>query len=334
MISGFIFHNKKLEKLDGENSLRNIQKKAQYWIILKNPTKEEVDSIKEQFSIHPITAEDIILHHTRIKYEEFDENTVIIFKGIKEIKNYYCETYNISLVIGENSIITSYEGENEIIERLEKNPARVESLLKKGKSNIGYYILDKEVDKYLATKLNLSEDLKSIEEEFMKSSDKEVLKKLLTRELLFLDIREYSESITDVCLSLTKPADNYIENDLIPYFRDIYDHALKGSDGFRAMLKRIIGIKNSYISINSFKMNENMRTLTLIMAIMMPLTIITGFYGMNVKLPFQSHTYASAIIFGTMIILTIIMILISTKNGFKMHISHSRDTKENKLNSE
>src|SRR3989344_3697351 len=110
--------------------------------------------------------------------------------------------------------------------------------------------------------------------------DREILKKIFSKELVFLEFRQLMESITDVCLNLTKPADNYINNDLIPYFRDVYDHAFKTTEGTKTMLGRIRGMRNIDISISSIKMNETIKALTIIMALMMPLTIITGFYGM------------------------------------------------------
>ena len=122
------------------------------------------------------------------------------------------------------------------------------------------------------------------------------------------------ESITDVCLNLTKPADNYINNDLIPYFRDVYDHAFKTTEGVKTMLGRIRGMRNIDISISSIKMNETIKALTIIMALMMPLTIITGFYGMNVNLPFQNNSFAYLYVLLIMFIFAMIMIIISKKS--------------------
>jgi magnesium transporter len=172
------------------------------------------------------------------------------------------------------------------------------------------------VDKYLKTKIEFGEILKKIEREFTEKHDKETLKKIFSKELLFLEFRQLTESITDVCLNLTKPADNYINNDLIPYFRDIHDHAFRTTEGLKTMLGRMNGMRNIYMSISSTKMNETIRALTIIMALIMPLTVITGFYGMNVKLPMQNNPFAYVYILGIMFISVIIMIILSKKKGW------------------
>jgi magnesium transporter len=197
-----------------------------------------------------------------------------------------------------------------------RNEKRIESLLRKGKNYLMHHILDKEVDKYLKLKSELSEELKQVEKEFMTVQSKEVLTKMYSQELDFLELRHLSESITDLCSNLMKHSENKEENSLIPYFKDVYDHALKTTEGYESMLKRMDGMEELYATITTMKTNEVMRSLTIITAIMMPLTVITGFYGMNVHLPFQESPLASSAILGGMFGLVLLMIIISKKAGW------------------
>ncbi len=82
------------------------------------------------------------------------------------------------------------------------------------------------------------------------------------------------------------------------------------------MLGRMNGMKNMYATITTMKTNEAMRSLTIIMALMMPLTIITGFFGMNVHIPYQENIYTWVFVLGGMILSAIIMIIISRKMGW------------------
>jgi magnesium transporter len=317
MITTFAYTKKELKEIEPSQIKEFVDKKATYiWIKASDLSKEEAKFLQETFDLHPTTVEDITTQQTRVKYEEFEEYTVIIFKAIKEIKGNDIETCNISVVLGEEFLITINENHNETIEELSKNPKRIENILKRGEDYITHYILDKEVDRYLKVKTELSEDLKQIEREFMEKQTKETLGKIFSRELIFLELRQLSESMTDLCLNLTKPADNYINNDLIPYFRDVYDHIFKTTEGYKTMLGRMNGMKNMYASIASIKTNETMKVLTILMAIMMPLTVITGFYGMNVKLPLQEHPNAYIIILGLMTFSGIILVLTSMRRGW------------------
>jgi magnesium transporter len=315
MIKIFSLNKNRIEEISSEKI--NLRQKNTLWVDLESPSQEEIDSIKGIFNIHPTTEEDIFLNHTRIKYEEFEENTFVVFKGVSHLQNTQTETYNISFIIGNNFIITSHLGENETIEYLISNIKKVEALMKKGKDYIFHYILDKETDKYMKIKNDLSEEFKKIELKFVKELKKETLEELFEKEMIFLELRQIMESTTDLCLNLIKPTDNYISNELLPYFRDIYDHSFKTTDSLKSMLGRINGMRNSYQSIISNKLNETMRTLTIIMAIMMPMTIITGFYGMNVNLPSQNSS-------DLWIFLGILMLGISTFMFFAFRRTYSK----------
>lgn len=303
MLENFLYSEKKLKNIENKELKKYINKKFSYlWIKATTPSNDEIAILKEIFNLHPTTIEDILSQHTRIKYEEFEEYTLIVFKGIKELKGNYARTYNVSFVMGENFILSFNENGNEIIEELSKNHKKLENLLKKGEDYIAHYFLDKEVDKYLKIKIESGDSLKETEREFTKAPDKEILKNIFSKELIFLELRHLSESMTDLCLNLTKPADNFIHNELIPYFRDVYDHAIRTAEGYKSMLERINRMRNMHSTVISMKTNEVIKSLTIIMAILVPLTIITGFYGMNIKLPLQdaenSWIFLTVLMFG------------------------------------
>ncbi len=314
MIKIFSYTKNKLEEIKPEELKKNS--KTTYWIALENSNTNEIKSIKKIFEIHPTTTEDILSNQTRIKYEEFEENTTIIFHGIKRLEVLGIKTYNLSFVFGENYLITSNSEKNENIDYLLNNQKKLESLMKKGKGYIMHYILDKEMDKCTQIKANMFEEFKELEKNFIRNPEKEVLEELFEKELTILETRQLMESLTDLCLSLTKPTDNYLENDLLPYFRDIYDHAFKTTESLKGMLGRINGMRNAYQSITSNRLNETMKVLTILMAIMMPLTVITGFFGMNVKIPLEEHPDAYLFILGLMILSGAFLVWISRTKGW------------------
>jgi magnesium transporter len=316
MIKIFSYSKNKLEEIKPEQLKKNA--KATYWVDLDCSNVKEVASIKDFFDIHPTTEEDILSNQTRIKYEEFEENTAIIFHGINRIETLNILTYNLSFIFGENYLITSHLEKNENIDYLINNLKKLENLIRKGEDHIFHYILDKEVDKFVKMKSIIFEDFKQLEKNFINDPEKEVLRELFKKELMILEARQLMESITDLCLDLTKPTDNYLSNDLLPYLRDIYDHSFKTTESLRSMLGRINGMRNAFQLITSNRLNQTMRNLTVIMAIMMPLTIITGYFGMNVRLPFQesSNIWLWIIIF--MAGISILMFLLFRKLNIKL----------------
>ncbi len=308
MIKIFSFYKGKLNEIRPEEIERNS--KSIYWVDLACSNVEEIKLVTSNFNIHPTTEEDILSNQTRTKYEEFDENTAVIMQGIKGLETTNIKTYNLSFILGENYLITSHFELNENIDSLINNQKKLENLMKKGIGHIFHYILDKEVDKCMQIKGILLEEFKKLEREFIGNPEKEVLSELFQKELTLLDMRQIMESLTDLCLGLTKPTDNYLDNELLPYFRDIYDHSFKITESLRSMLGRINGMRNAYQTITSNRLNQTMKLLTVIMAMMMPLTVITGFYGMNVSLPFMTHESSWIVILGIMFFATLIMYLV------------------------
>ncbi len=308
MIKIFSFSNGKLKEID-PTTLKK-ERRTSYWIDLFCSNIEEIKSIREIFDIHPAAEEDILSNQTRTKYEEFEENTAVIMQGIKEIEEFNIQIYNLSFIFGENYLITSHFENNEAIDSLISNPKKLENLMKKGAGHIFHYLLDKEIDKCMQIKSILLEEFKQTEKEFIKNPEKEVLEDLFQKELTLLETRQVMESLTDLCLSLTRPTDNYLDNELLPYFRDIYDHSFRTTESLKSMLGRINGMRNAYQTITSNRLNETMKILTMIMAIMMPITIVTGFYGMNVRLPLEDNYYSWIWILAIMIFVSLIMYLI------------------------
>jgi magnesium transporter len=317
MLTSFVCTSKELKKVE-DNELRSYIKKrgCNLWINISNVDKDEMGILKEVFKIHPTTIEDIFSQQTVVKYEDFDSYKVIIYKGVKDIKKSTIVTYNIAFVIGDNFVITVNGDKNGTIDELIKSQKRVQYLLSKGRKYLVHYVIDKEVDILVKIKSELNDELNKIEIQFMESQSKEILAKVYSKELIFLELRHLTESITDLSLTLAKPTQNKEDRDLIPYFKDIYDHAVKTTNGYKSMLERMNGMEEMYATMTSLKTNEAMRSLTIIMALMMPLTIITSFYGMNIPLPFQTHVQAWVFILLSMLASAVIMIIISRKRGW------------------
>ncbi|MCX6750721.1 MAG: hypothetical protein NTZ83_04645, partial [Candidatus Pacearchaeota archaeon] len=105
MIKIFSFSKNKLKEIAPEEISKD--KKINYWIDLACSNVGEIKLIRENFNIHPTTEEDILSNQTRTKYEEFEDNTAIIFHGIKELEAVNIKTYNLSFILGENYFVNN-----------------------------------------------------------------------------------------------------------------------------------------------------------------------------------------------------------------------------------
>lgn len=286
------------------------------WLYLKQPNRAELEAVGTVFGLHPTTIEDLANPSTRIKYEEFDNYTFVVFRGIKNLSNNKVHMYSIYAIDGQNFLITVIYDDNDTIDNLLANTKKTESLLKKGEDFLLHHILDLEVDKYLLIRTTLSDNIKELESSILKRTRGDLLDALFEKELLTLDIKQRVDSLTEVFRGLKKPTDNFIDNDLIPYFRDIYDHIVRVDETLTYTLERIDSVRNTYVSMNAQKMNETMRLLTVITTVFMPISFLAAFYGMNVVLPGQSTISTTYILAGIMIIIILCMLYVFKKMGF------------------
>jgi magnesium transporter len=320
MIRGYRFCNGMMVEIGEEDlwdSATLEARNAVQWVIVQKPAPDDIHRISRTFNLHPTTSEDIAMPDTRIKYEEFEENTFLIIKGVKRITPIEVDFYTLFIVDGDRYIITVYHPDvNDTIEQLERQRRRLELLMAKGEDHILHYILDKEVDKYLDLREDISDEVKLLEEDFLSTPTKMDLQLLHSTELALLEIKRRADSMTDICLRLTTPTDNFIQNDLLPSVRDVHDHAFKAAEAFKTFLDRISGTKQAYASISSHRINETMRVLTILMALMMPLTIITGFFGMNIALPFEADANASLYIMIMMVVSLIALLYFFYRKGW------------------
>ena len=242
-----------------------------------------IEAVGKTADLHPLIIEDILNTKQRPKLDPGDKNIFIVIKTnfFNEEKN-IIEFEQISIILSKNHVITFQEQDNNIfnniIKRIEKNMGR---LRKSGADYLAYAILDVIVDNYFALLEVMGDRIEDIEDRIMENSDPENLHKIhgIKKELIY--IRKSIWPLREVISGLERIETNFIKKSTHIFLRDLYDHTIQVVDTVEIFRDLIAGILDIYISTVSNKMNEIMKTLTVFMAVFIPLTLITGIYGMN-----------------------------------------------------
>jgi magnesium transporter len=256
---------------------------------------ERVEKICNIFKIHPLVQEDILNTQQRTKMEEFPEYLFVTFKRL-----YYSEvtkaidTEQVSVVLGNNFLLTFQETENtlftEIIQRIHTSKGTIRQ---KKADYLLYRILDTAVDQYFVLIDRLGDMVEDIEEETMYYPNNKttfriqgVKKDLQVLHKHILPMREALNKIESFSSDLID-----IKN--LNYFRDVYDHTYQAYDTIENHRNLLTDLMNIYFTTISNKLNQVMKVLTIISTIFMPLSFITGVFGMNFKyFPYLNHPYA------------------------------------------
>lgn len=263
-------------------------KQSVKWINVDGLTDiKTFENIGMRLGIHPLVLEDIINTEQRPKIEDFSDYFYITMKmisaedtdldGANEI---YVE--QLSIIVGANFVITFLEESSEYFDNI-RDRIRLSSgkIRKMGADYLCYAIMDIVVDNYFLVLERMVEQLDLIEEKIDRNPKADSLWNIynLRKEMIFL--RKYIWPFRDVINMMIKTESELIKDGTKLYLKDIQDHmiqAIETIEIFREMLSEMLDI---YLSINSNKMNEIMKLLTIISTIFIPLTFIAGVYGMN-----------------------------------------------------
>ncbi len=244
---------------------------------------ELIGQIGEIFEIHPLIQEDIVHTHQRPKIEEHEKTLYIVLKMLNyNESSQEIESEQISIVLGENHVITFQERQGDVFEpirtRLKNELGRIRSM---GSDYLAYALIDIIVDNYFIILEKISDRIEIIETELVNQPSEDTLTEIyaLKNEMIFL--RKSVWPLREVINRLEKNEIQFITRPVKLYLRDVYDHTIQVIETVETIRDMLGGMLDIYLSSISNKMNEVMQVLTIIATIFIPLTFIAGIYGMN-----------------------------------------------------
>lgn len=277
------------------------------WVDIENATKEELDSIAHEFNIHELSIEDSLKSFQRPKLEQYDNYLFIVLHGVDYIpEKDQLVLREIDIFLGLNFIITVRNENSALFSGEEVAPYPIEILISawdeqrselkvKGSSMIFYTIADALVDRYFKVNDMLEDKLDRLEDIIFQSfDDKSVMEGIYKFKKDLLTYRRVVAPLKDVVHTVTSreiKISNTVVFDFhsILYFQDIYDHTIRiheAIDTYRDLLTSALEVQ---LSMVSNQLNEIMKKLTSIAAIIAVPTLIVGVYGMNFKFMPELH---------------------------------------------
>ena len=257
------------------------QEGAFVWVGLFEPTEDEFEAMRQEFSLHPLAVEDALGSHQRPKIERYGDMTFVVLKTAAYVDETEEVVFGQVLVfVGESYVITVRHGD---VQDLSTVRARIEEApehLRRGPAAALHAIVDAVVDGYEPVVEGLQQDVDQAEEELFGGTGGVTVRIYkLGREVL-----EFSRAVTPLVQpmeQLVKGEEHDVEEDMRSYFRDVLDHVLRVNQQVNAMHELLSNLLQANLTQVSVRQNEDMRKISAWVAILAVPTMIAGIYGMN-----------------------------------------------------
>lgn len=305
MADVFVYQDNKLERRAFSSSLlqKNVGK---LWIDIESGEKE-IKSILGDLGIHHLVIEDCIHERTRPKLESFPGYVHIVIFPVDD----KLVVKQLNIIFSKNFIVTVHSKLLDSVRELKRDTEILKDMFANSIGFIVHYLVDKEIDSLFPIIDKIGDKLDDLEDEALNQSSKELIKKLFKVKTSLVHLRKITIPQREIVLKLMNIPDSIISEKTKTYFSDVYDHLMWINDNIESYRETVSGITEIYLSTVSNRMNEVMKVLTVISTIVLPLTLITGLYGMNFDfMPELRWRYGYFLVLLVMALLAIIMIFV------------------------
>ncbi len=304
-----------------EQTIKSVDELQKYkdsasitWVIVEGLANVEiVERIGTMFGIHPLVLEDILNTHQRPKFEEYEDYLYIVLKCLMSENQQFKVNYEqISLLVFKNFVFLFKEKKDDLFlsvqQRVRASKGRLRSL---GTDYLTYVILDTVVDQNFSLIDSLDESITQLEGSLLVNGPTQgTLNRiqLLKREII--NIRRHVSPIREMLAGLLRSESGLIDEKTQIYLRDVSDHAMRVIESIESYREILTGLLDIYMSSLSNKMNEVMKVLTVFASIFIPLTFLTGIYGMNFAyMPELQWKWAYPLLWGAFLAIPAVLLI-------------------------
>jgi magnesium transporter len=306
------------------------------WFHLSDPASSKLDELATHFGIHPLQIEDCRHRRQTARLEDHERYTFIVIKALAGGHSERAAGFDgqqarrpsggstqgpaaegpisggvrlrfedFDIFLGPDYVLTMDEGRCTLVSSLATRVAAEPAL--QNPDRIAHALIDSAVDQYLPALDRLGDWIDRLEDRVLTRPAPATLREIFRLKRVLLDFHRVATAMReavnrlvrrdDALPSGTRPADR----ELRLYYRDVYDHLVRIIDSVEVYRDLLTGSLDIYLSAVANRTNQVMKILTIWGTIALPMVIVTSYYGMNVKLPFQDYPHILLVQAGLML---------------------------------
>lgn len=259
---------------------------AVHWINLNDiEQKENVEKVLGILKSHQVVRRNVLTKGQRPKIDVYPEFLFMVVKmptydpGRNQVKN-----EQVSLILTPDTLISFQQRPGDVFNEVRKRIQTEDSVIRKnGADYLLYALLESIINNYFVLIEKMDVKLEVLEERIIKDGTEDILEEIHKLRKNILILRNTVWPLKDVFNTLSREEVSLVKPGTRIYFRDSYEHIFHIVDSLSIYREMISGMFDIYLSNLSNRMNKIMTTLTVFATIFIPLTFLTGIYGMNFK---------------------------------------------------
>jgi magnesium transporter len=271
-----------------------------------------IESIGASAEIHPLVLEDVMHTGERPKIEESPASLFVSLRMLRlSEETREIDDEQVSLVLGRSWVISFQERQGDVFDAVRERIRAGSGRIRRAGADVLFCsLLDAVVDHYFVVLEDIGDRVEDVYERVTKSPSRLELDaiRLLKRELLFM--RKAVWPLREILSRIEHGETMLIKADTLPYFRDVYDHAVQILDTVETFREMLTSLMDVYLSSIANRTNEVMKVLTMITTLFIPLSFLAGLYGMNFRfMPELEWRYGYYCLLGLMAFVSVGMLV-------------------------
>ncbi len=289
------------------------------WVDILEPVQEVIEPLlEERFGFHELAAEDTLSATTLPKYDAFPTYDFFIFRTVDvNVSEHATETFKIAAFLGTNFLFTVHRRGVRAIDDVHNRLPGDRRLVERGTDFLLYSIVDGMVDAHFPLLETIEEAVDDLQDRIFENAESSHLDELLHLKRDINVLRRHSLPQRELLNQISRGDAKFIQQQHLIYFRDVYDHMFRISETIDVDRDQMTGTMDAYLSVVANRTNDTMKLLTIFSALMLPLTLIAGVYGMNFDhMPELKWVHGYPFALGLMLGTALLMLVLFWRKGW------------------
>jgi magnesium transporter len=297
----------------GEISDHLAEKDSVIWLDLRDPDRDDLTVLSEEFGLHPVAVEDAIQEHERPKLDRYRSHLFLTAYAVHlDPVSWRLATSELAAFITPRALITVRKDDGldigAVLGYWDSSP----DLAGAGVGFLLHGLIDNIVDGHFAAVQTLDDTIEDLEDQLFddRPHDREVQRRSFDLRKSLVLLRRVVLPMREVVNSLMRRDLHVVDDAMQPFYQDVYDHVLRATEWTESLRDLVTTILETNITIQGNRMNVITKKVTSWAAIVAVPTFITGAYGMNVPYPGFGQHWGVVTAFGIMIVTAIVLYVV------------------------